>query len=42
MAGYEELSFIQRIKYKLTSPPILSYLKHMRYCSFYKHHGGNL
>lgn len=42
MAGYEELSFIQRIKYKLTSPPILSYLKHMHYCSFYKHHGGNL
>lgn len=38
MAGYEELPFIQKVKHKLISPPILSYLKHMRCCSFYKHH----
>lgn len=40
MAGYEELPFIQKVKHKLISPPILSYLKHMRCCSFYKHHRG--
>ena len=42
MAGYDKLSFIKRIKYSLINPPILSYLKHMRCCSFYKNKRGFL
>ena len=40
MAGYSERSIYKRVKYKFFYPPILSYLYHMRCCSFYKRKKG--
>lgn len=40
MAGYEDGGWLHKMKYRLAGSLILVYLKHMRYCAYYRGKGG--
>lgn len=40
MAGYEDGGWLHKLKFRLTYSPIIVYLKHMRYCAYYRNSGG--
>lgn len=40
MSGYEDKGLFYKLKYPFMQAPIITYLKHMRCCSYYRHRGG--
>ena len=40
MAGYEDGGLFHKLKFRLKYSPIIVYLKHMRYCAYYRNSGG--